>query len=202
MKRRTLLLVVAVLAVAGVVAGGVWVYRYWFGEGGDGNHPVVIDSGVTGGDAVSAGGDVVAAAGQFASRLRLRLSEGEAQPDVVTPVPLAAGTPLSPDEVAPIIARLPTLEAEPGDVQEFNLPPTSLPAPRPGETIEEPFPPPVTLTPPPVEVDAEAGGPLEVLRFAPEGEVELAPFVSVTFNQPMVPLDTVDAVAQQVPATI
>jgi alpha-2-macroglobulin len=200
MKRRTLLLVVAVLAVAGVVAGGVWVYRYWFGGGGQGNHPVVVSEGGPS-SAVSASGAVAARDAQ-AARLRLSLSQGEAQPDLVTPLPLAAGTPLSPEEVAPILARLPELAAEPGDFQAFNVPPTSLPAPRPGETIEEPFPPPVTLTPPPVEVDPDAGGPLEVLRFAPEGDVELAPFISVTFNQPMVPLDTVDAVAQQVPVTV
>ena len=34
-------------------------------------------------------------------------------------------------------------------------------------------------------------GPLEVLRVQPEGEVGIAPFVSITFNQPMVPLATI-----------
>jgi alpha-2-macroglobulin len=199
MKRRTLLLVVAVLAVVGAIAGGVWLYGYWFGGGGEANHPVVVSDGSAGG-AVSAGPAIFG--DQRAARMRLSLSEGEAQPDIVEPLPLAAGMPLSPDEVAPILARLPALTPEPDDVQAFNLPPTSLPAPRPGETIQEPFPPPVTLAPPPVDVDPEAGGPLQVLRFAPEGDVALAPFVSVTFNQAMVPLDTVDAVAQQVPVTI
>jgi len=182
----------------------MWLYRLWNGPGGESNHPVVVDSG-TDPDAGPEGvisSDVAAADGRAAgvSRLSVRLSQGEEQPDAVEPLPLAAGTPLSPDEVAPIIARLPTVAAQEGDVQEFDVPPTSLPAPRPGEMIEQPFPPPVTLTPPPVEADP--GGPLEVLRFAPEGDVELAPFVSVTFNQPMVPLDTIDAVTEQVPATI
>lgn len=204
MNRRTLLLVVALLAVVGAVVGGVWLYRLWNGPGGEGNHPVVVDdggardAGIDGpvSSGVAAGsGDV-----QGISRLSVRLSQGEEQPDVVEPLPLAAGTPLSPDEVAPILARLPTLAPEEGDVQAFNLPPTSLPAPRPGQTIAQPFPPPVTLTPPPVEVGD--GGPLEVLRFAPEGAVDVAPFVSVTFNQPMVPLDTIDAVTEQAPATI
>lgn len=40
-------------------------------------------------------------------------------------------------------------------------------------------------------------GPLEVLRFQPAGEVEVAPFVSVTFNQPMVPLATLDQLASE-----
>ena len=35
-------------------------------------------------------------------------------------------------------------------------------------------------------------GPLQVLRYSPEGEIPIAPFVNVTFNQPMVPLATLD----------
>ena len=35
-----------------------------------------------------------------------------------------------------------------------------------------------------------AAGPLEVLRYAPQGAIPLAPFLNVTFNQPMVPLAT------------
>lgn len=45
MNRRALLLVVALLAVVGAVAGGVWLYRLWNGPGGEGNHPVVVDEG-------------------------------------------------------------------------------------------------------------------------------------------------------------
>ena len=46
-------------------------------------------------------------------------------------------------------------------------------------------------------------GPLQVLRFAPEGEIPIAPFVSVTFNQPMVPLGTLsDLSEKEVPLKI
>ena len=48
-----------------------------------------------------------------------------------------------------------------------------------------------------------ASGPLEVVRFGPEGELPIAPFLNVTFNQPMVPLTTVEALAAaEVPVTI
>jgi hypothetical protein len=36
---------------------------------------------------------------------------------------------------------------------------------------------------------------LTVLRFSPEGEIPLAPFLNVTFNQPMVPLATIEELA-------
>ena len=46
-------------------------------------------------------------------------------------------------------------------------------------------------------------GPLAVLRFSPEGEIPLAPFLNVTFNQPMVPLATVEELSEQdVPVTL
>ena len=45
--------------------------------------------------------------------------------------------------------------------------------------------------------------PLKVLRFAPEGEIPIAPFVSVTFSQAMVPLGTLgDLASGSVPARI
>jgi hypothetical protein len=44
---------------------------------------------------------------------------------------------------------------------------------------------------------------LEVLRYAPEGEIPLAPFVNITFNQPMVPLGTLgDLAAEEVPVQL
>jgi uncharacterized protein YfaS (alpha-2-macroglobulin family) len=57
------------------------------------------------------------------------------------------------------------------------------PPPLPGEK-EMPFPP-ERVVPPPAEVKTR---PLAVLRHRPEGNVELADAITVTFNQPMVPL--------------
>jgi hypothetical protein len=101
-------------------------------------------------------------------------------------LPLATGEPLSPEEIELILARLPALPFVPDQQTEFNRPPEVLPPPRPGNTIKETFPP-LKAEPTPGTVEA---GPLQVLRFAPEGEIPIAPFVSVTFNQPMVPLGT------------
>ena len=118
--------------------------------------------------------------------LRLRLSQGEAQFQPTTAVLPTVGIPLSDAETAALLARLPALEADPDDWADFRLPPQTLPAPRPGETVDQPFPPP----PPDVAPPAVPDGPLEVLRFAPEGEIPVAPFLSLTFNQPMIPLAT------------
>lgn len=132
------------------------------------------------------------------SRLRVRLSKGQAQLQEVEPVPLATIEPLSEEEIERILLRMPALVLEPDQV-DFKLPEEPLPPPRTGATIEEPFPPP----PGPTKPDLVEPGPLEVLRFAPEGEIPLAPFVNVTFNQPMVPLATLnDLAAEDVPVQL
>jgi uncharacterized protein YfaS (alpha-2-macroglobulin family) len=131
--------------------------------------------------------------------LGVGLSPGQAQLQPVQTFQLADGVPLSPEEIALIFSRLPALLLAPGDQTDFHLPSEILPPPRPGNTIKEPFPPLETgRTPGTVEA-----GPLQILRFAPEGEIPIAPFVSVTFNQPMVPIGTLsDLAALDVPAQI
>jgi len=132
-------------------------------------------------------------------RLLIRLSEGQAEFQAAEPLPVAAGEPLSDEEIEQILARLPALAVEPEDRVDFRLPDELIPPPRTGETIEEEFPPP----PPPITPEQIETGPLEVLRFAPEGEIPLAPFVNVTFNQPMVPLATLSALAaEEVPVRL
>ncbi len=147
----------------------------------------------------SSGGTEVSELESDISRVSLRLSEGQAQPETVVRLPLAIGEPLPEDEIARILARLPEIEAEPEDQVDFRLAQDPIPPPLTGDTIDEPFPPPPTD----VSVTPADSGPLEVLRFAPEGEIPIAPFVSVTFNQPMVPLATLgDLAAEQVPVQI
>ena len=126
------------------------------------------------------------------------LSDGQAQPDVAVSLPVAVGEPLSEDDIQRIIARLPELVEEEDDAVDFKLPDEVIPPPLTGDTIDEPFPPTEELQP-----DVIDAGPLEVLRFAPEGEIPIAPFVNVTFNQPMVPLGTLqDLAMQDVPVQI
>ena len=137
--------------------------------------------------------------GSSAGGLQITLSEGSEQPTTAEPLPVAPGEPLAADAIQPILDRLPPLETEPTDQQDFRLPTELLPPPRPGATITQTFPP--TGTAPAVAEVVD--GPLAVLRFAPEGEIPIAPFLSVTFNQPMVPLTTLaELSAADVPVKI
>ena len=103
---------------------------------------------------------------------------GEARP------PLAQTKPLTPEQVRTLLSRLPPVQEQEGDVEQVRLPHQVLPSPRPGVEVELPFPPPQAASLP----DAHADAPLAVLRYSPEGDVPLAPQLSITFNQPMVPL--------------
>jgi uncharacterized protein YfaS (alpha-2-macroglobulin family) len=132
-------------------------------------------------------------------KMNIELSEGQPQPDVFATLPPSTGDPLSDEDIARIFARLAALGPASVEQTEFNPPADLLPPPRPGQTIEEQFPPLETAGSP--EVDES--GPLEVLRYAPEGEIPIAPFVSITFNQPMVPLTTLaDLAEKDVPVKI
>jgi uncharacterized protein YfaS (alpha-2-macroglobulin family) len=129
----------------------------------------------------------------------IKLSEGKAQPQVVESNSLAEGQPLSDEETQALLARLPTLVVTAEEQVDFKLAQEPLPPPRAGQTVQQTFPPEIQPTPP---VQA-AVGPLEVLRHSPEGEISVAPFISVTFNQPMVPLTTLaDLAALDVPVKI
>ena len=131
--------------------------------------------------------------------MRFQLSEGSEMPVDRDPVPVAEARRLSADEAQALLDRLPGLEGEAGDVQEFRLPEESLPAPRPGETVEQTFPPEEAAEGP----EQPPAGPLTVLRYSPEGDVPLAPYLSVTFDQPMVALTShKDLAAQGVPVNL
>ncbi len=145
------------------------------------------------------GGDGIAKAEGSAPRVfGLQLSEGQALLAPAAPDRRVEGDELDASRVEEITARLPEWSDLGSQHQSFRWPVQSPAPPRAGETIDEPFPPSST-TPPPV-VD---NGPLKVLRYQPEGDVSLAPYVAITFNQPMVPVGTVGQVnASDVPVTI
>ena len=129
----------------------------------------------------------------------ISLSQGT---EIVTqpePVPTAETQPLSAQEAEVLLNRLAPLEGQLEDQQEFHFPPETLPAPRPGETIEHSFPPAEALP----STTQPAAGPLKVLRYSPEGAVDVAPFLSITFDQPMVPLKAhADLAAEDVPVKL
>ena len=66
------------------------------------------------------------------SSLWIRLSEGQDQPEVVEPLPLATGEPLSQESLVRILARLPALVPESDDSLDFRLPEDVIPPPRTG----------------------------------------------------------------------
>ena len=86
--------------------------------------------------------------------------------------------------ITSVLDRVPPFKTA-NDKVPFKRPAESLPRPRAGATIEKPFGGPRRPKPPPTD-----SGPLRVLRHQPVGDVDIAPDLSVTFNQPMVPLAT------------
>jgi hypothetical protein len=130
--------------------------------------------------------------------LRFRLSEAPEQPEARSINKLANATILSDAETQSILQRLPPIKTEPGDEADFALREKSLPPPRTGATLLQPFPPPLTLGAP----DPKSAGPVEVVRFSPEGDVPIAPNLSVTFSQPMVAVSSQDEAAQFVPVKL
>ncbi|HEV2914136.1 MAG TPA: alpha-2-macroglobulin family protein [Pyrinomonadaceae bacterium] len=116
--------------------------------------------------------------------LRFRLSEGKEQPAAPADVRVVPASHLSESETQNVLKRLPPVKAEPTDEQDFALRDRSLPPPRTGKTINVSFPSPKET--PGRDANAANAGLLEVLRYSPDGEVPLAPQLSVTFSQPMV----------------
>lgn len=123
------------------------------------------------------------------SDLEIILSDGAPVPEAAEPLPpVAPAEPLSDAETQAIVDRLPTITVQVTDTQEFRFPAETLPPPVPGTTVDEPFPLPEDAPAP----EQEVPGALEVVRYAPEGEIQIAPFLNVTFNQPMVALGTLE----------
>ena len=128
--------------------------------------------------------------------IELRLSAGsdeqKAEDARARSVP---GSKISDAEAKSLLARLPALDEKPGDRKSFALRDASQPLPKTGETIKTPFPPEVTG--PPLPATFAKYAPLEVLRFAPDGEVPIAPSLNVTFSKPMVDVTGVDDLAAE-----
>lgn len=131
-----------------------------------------------------------------ADGLSLRLYDAEApRPDADT-LPRPATTPLDAATAAALLAKMPPLEADPADTTDLALRQGPTPPPRTGASVQVDFPGAPTAAP------AAAAGPLTVVRHAPDGEVPLAPHLSVSFSAPMVAVGTQDAAAQVVPVRL
>lgn len=125
-----------------------------------------------------------------AATATLEAREVTAEAPATETLPLPQAVSLDPAAVQALLSRLPKLLPSPHDKVPFAMRPGSLPAPQTGERVTAVFPPPQKPTPP----ETAPTGPLEVLRHGPEGDVDLAPELSITFNQPMVPLSSLAVV--------
>jgi uncharacterized protein YfaS (alpha-2-macroglobulin family) len=130
--------------------------------------------------------------------LQIKLSEGSPVTEPAAINPRAHATMLAADETERVLRRLPPRKTEAGDEQDFALREKSLPPPRTGATVNAQFPPAQSR-----DVTPTASGPLEVVRFAPEGDVPIAAQLSVTFSQPMVTVTShADSIAEGVPVRL
>jgi hypothetical protein len=130
--------------------------------------------------------------------LVFRLSEGTDTGEAPLLVARPPAQPLSDADARRVLDRLPPPAAEPRE-EPFATRETSAPPPRAGRTIRAAFPPEGEAPRP----EAAPAGPLEVLRRMPEGDVPLAPHLSITFSQPMVALDSHEGLSREaVPARL
>jgi uncharacterized protein YfaS (alpha-2-macroglobulin family) len=131
--------------------------------------------------------------------LSMTLRELPIAPDRGEIVAATQAIPLSMDKTRTLINRLPQLETGSEDVPAFSFRPSSAPPPRPGVTVQATFPQTEVSTPPSQVNKSDA---LKVVRFAPEGRVDMAPYVTVSFSKPMVPITSAEEAAASPPIEI
>jgi len=128
----------------------------------------------------------------------LRLSVGSGRP--AKPVAVVDGKPLGSKQIAAVVDRLPAWTANGGLTQPFHWPTQTIATPPPGKSVAIAFP---GTQGSKIKPDAAPTGPLHILRIQPQGAVSVAPFASITFDRPMVPIATVGQLAgARIPATI
>ncbi|QQS33367.1 MAG: hypothetical protein IPM50_01945 [Acidobacteriota bacterium] len=131
--------------------------------------------------------------------LTFRLSEGVDSPEPRTVQTPAATDPLSDGQTSGLLGRLPAIKQDRDDTSDFQKRAGTLPAPKTGEKVPVKFPADGDAPTRPVRGDGKT---LEVVRFSPEGEVSLAPDLSITFSQPMVAVTSQDEAAKYAPVEI
>lgn len=131
--------------------------------------------------------------------LAFRLTEGVAGAETREKQPIASTDPLSEGDSTKLLGRLPGIKSDPDDKTEFAKRIGTLPAPKAGNKLPVSFPAAEQRDVP--QVDG-AKTPLEVIRFTPEGEIPLAPDLSVTFSQPMVAVTSQEEAAKYAPVEL
>jgi alpha-2-macroglobulin len=128
----------------------------------------------------SAGGQVEEQ--QEAKPLQITLREGQKQDPKAAERPIAEGVPLAQARIEKLLEMFTEPLQSQKNRPEFFKRPGSKPAPRSATPKEMPFPPTTDGSPPP---DVQAPE-LKVLSIAPEGALERAPRLSISFNTPMI----------------
>jgi uncharacterized protein YfaS (alpha-2-macroglobulin family) len=131
--------------------------------------------------------------------LKFRLSEGAEGAETREKQTLPPTDPLSESDAAKLLKRLPEIKAQADDQTDFSKRAGSLPAPKTGKQIPVKFPSDEQRGTPKINVDNQK---LEVIRYSPEGEISLAPDLSVTFSQPMVAVTSQEEAAAIVPVEL
>lgn len=130
--------------------------------------------------------------------LKFRLSEGEAGADTREKQLTAKTDALSENETANLLKRIPAIKEQTDDKTEFAKRVGTLPPPKTGKQIPVKFPADEQRNP----TNPSLTNALEVLRYSPEGEISLAPDLSVTFSQPMVAVSSQEQAANTVPVQL
>ncbi|MEZ5308177.1 MAG: alpha-2-macroglobulin family protein [Pyrinomonadaceae bacterium] len=130
--------------------------------------------------------------------LKFSLAEGVEGAENREMPPPAQTDPLGDEETAALLKRVPDIKTDPDDKQDFAKRVGSLAAPKKGDRIPVKFP--AAESRPIPGSDRE--GELEVVRFTPEGEVNLAPDLTVTFSHPMVAVTGQEDASKTVPVSI
>ncbi|MFM9903965.1 MAG: alpha-2-macroglobulin family protein [Pyrinomonadaceae bacterium] len=130
--------------------------------------------------------------------LKFRLSEGVEGAETREKQQLAKTDPLSEGDASSLLKRIPEIKAAVDDKTDFAKRIGTLPAPKTGNKIQVKFPSDEQRA---VNVNPNTSA-LEVIRYSPEGEVPLAPDLSVTFSQPMVPVTSQEEAAKYAPVEL
>ncbi|HVF45982.1 MAG TPA: MG2 domain-containing protein, partial [Pyrinomonadaceae bacterium] len=131
--------------------------------------------------------------------LQFRLSQGVEGADARIKQSLATADPLSDGVAASLLGRIPEIKSTADDQADFAKRIGTLPAPKTGNRIPVKFPAGDQRGTPKVDT---VGKTLEVVRYSPEGEVPLAPDLSVTFSQPMVAVTSQEEAAKFAPVEL
>ncbi len=131
--------------------------------------------------------------------LSFRLSEGEEGAENRTKQNAANAENLSEGETSNLLKRIPEIKTDTNDQTDFSKRAGTLPPPKTGTKVPVKFPSDEDQRGTP---KVNLGETLEVLRFSPEGEISLAPDLSVTFSEPMVAVTSQEEAAATVPVQL